>query len=352
MKAQVLPLGIVLFMACGDDGQSVMPDAPPMIDAGPGPADQIGVVAGSPLPSGSWLLASRWAPSPNAVIALDPDDLGGTPHVVFTANRVWSMGAYPDASTIVFSGHDPMREMAFGLTLLDSIQNSFAYDRAAGTVTQLAPPGSGWENVNDECFEPSLDGAYVYVCRRYDFTSEPAFKGWRIGRIRIADGSFEFLRDESPTGPFELTPQELPGGTHLLFEMRDRGPSTGASLHVRELATGTETMVRADAWRPKLAPDGHTVLFSDTNDQSRYKTFDLDQPNAPIVTVSPTVGVGDAAWSPDGQTIIYTVFDQALTCEHVERVTWMGSEWSTPERLRDCANTGEVLTTLAWVTVP
>jgi Tol biopolymer transport system component len=67
------------------------------------------------------------------------------------------------------------------------------------------------------------------------------------------------------------------------------------------------------------------------------------------VPVSPTLDVGDGVWSPDGNAIVYTVFDQTRSCDHLERVTWSGTAWSAPVRVRDCAQTGEVITSLAWV---
>jgi hypothetical protein len=340
---------LAMLVACSG-GDASSPDA--QIDAAPGPVDDIDLQPGEPLPPGAWLLANRWDPAPEAVLALDPADLGGPARTVFTASRVWAMGASADGSAIVFSGHDPMRETQFGLTLLDSIQNSFTFDTKTGTVAQLAPAGSGWANVNDECFQPSADREYVYLCRRYDFTAQNTFLGWRLGRIRVADGSFEFLRPETSGGPFELTPQELPGGTKVLFELRARPPASGVALHTRELSTGIETMVRANARRPILAPDGHRVLFADTTDQSRLKTFDLQSLGDPAVPVSPTLDVGDGVWSPDGNAIVYTVFDQTRSCDHLERVTWSGTAWSAPVRVRDCAQTGEVITSLAWVVLP
>jgi len=68
--------------------------------------------------------------------------------------------------------------------------------------------------------------------------------------------------------------------------------------------------------------------------------------------VSPTLGVGSAAWSPDQQTVVYTIYDDANICDHIERVTWTGSAWSTPVRERDCTQTGEFIVDLAWVTIP
>ena len=337
------------LVACGDDGASAGGvDAPP---AGPGPADDIQFMAGASLPAGPWLLANQWATSPNAVLALDPAALGGAARTVFTADRVWSMGARADGRAILFSANDPMQEAHFGVTFGDSIQNSFLFDTPTQAISLLAPPGSGWANVNDECHHPTADGAYIYLCRRYDFAADGSFLGWRLGRVRVEDGSFEFIRPDVAGGPFELNPQVIPGTTRLLFELRARPPATGATVHTRDLVTGAEVMVRERAGRVNLAPDGRTVLFSDRADQSRLKTFDLEAPADPAVVVSMTTGAGDAAWSPDGQTIVYTVFDQANSCDHLERVTWAGAAWSAPERVRDCTQTGEFITRLAWVTI-
>lgn len=342
----------VVLAACGDDGTSTLgPDAPPLIDAGPGPTDDIHFQAGAPLPAGQWLLANEWAAAPNKVFALDPANLGGTARTVFSADRVWSMSARADGRAIVFAANDPMQEAHFGLTFGDSIQNSFLFDAKAQTIALLAPAGSGWANVNDECFSPSPDGAEIYLCRRYEFTPDGAFLGWRLGRLRVADGSFEFLRPDAPGGPFELNPQVIAGTTRVLFELRARPPATGATIHTRDLVNGTEVMVRQNAGRANLAPDGRRVLFADRADQSRLKTFDLQAPADPAVVVSPTLSAGDAAWSPDGNTIVYTVFDQGMSCDHLERVTWAGAAWSAPERVRDCAQTGEFITNLSWVTV-
>ncbi|MBA3453675.1 MAG: PD40 domain-containing protein [Deltaproteobacteria bacterium] len=340
---------VALFAACGDDGASTL-DAMPMIDAGPGPAEDIQFVAGEALPSGNWLLASEWAGTPNKVFALDPANLGGPARTVFTATRVWSMGAKKDGSAILFSSHDPMQEAHFGVTIGDAIQNSFVFDSPTRTI-RLLGDGGAWANVNDECFHPSADGAFVNLCRRYDFTAD-SFLGWRLGRITVSDGSFEFVRPDAPGGPFELNAQEIPGTTKILFELRARPPATGVSIHTRDLVTGVEVMVRQNAYRPVLAPDGHRVLFADPMNQSRLKTFDLQAPGDAAVVVSPTLSAGDGTWSPDGQTIVYTVFDQANSCDHIERVTWSGSTWSAPERLRNCVQTREFIANLSWITIP
>lgn len=334
--------------ACGDDEPALGPDAGPVVDAGPGPADEIGFASRNALTSGSWLLANDWASEPNVAFVIPTADLAAPRRELFGVNRVWSLGATADGATIWFSAFDAGQEARFGLTFGDSIQNTFAYDAATQTVRAVAP--GGWANVNDECHAPSPDGASLYVCRRYDFTAEGGFSGWRLGRFALATGGFEFVRPDAGGGPFELVPQPLPGGTRLVFELRARPPATGASLHVRDLAAGTEQMIRANASRPLLAPDGHHLLFRDTTTRT-YQVMDLDQPGAAPVEVSPTLDPGSAAWSPDGQAIVYAVYDAANTCDHLERVTFAGT-WAAPARVRDCTVTGEFITRLAWLTVP
>lgn len=343
--------------ACGGGGAGDDVDARPAPDAaadanpGTAPADEIGMMPGDPLPPGQWLLVNEWA-LPDAVFALDPTDLGGARTEVFSVNRSWSMGAAPDGSAIYFSSVDPNQAADFNLTIGDAVQNTFRYVPTTGVTTLLAPAGADWTNINDECHAPTADGTYVYVCRRYDFVDEPfSFKGWRLGRYTVADGAFEYLRPDAPTGPYELGPQPIAGG-ELIYEQVARPPASGRSLWTRDLAAGSEVMVRDHASRPVVAPDGHTVLFLDTTDQSRLWQLDLAAPAAPPISVSPTLGVGSAAWSPDQQTVVYTIYDDALVCDHLERVTWTGAAWSAPTRDRDCTTTGEFIVDVAWVTVP
>jgi hypothetical protein len=336
------------MLGCGDDaGQA--PDASPPVDAAPGIELDIDFMANNPLTSGSWLLANNWGADPNTAFVIPTSDFAAERRELFAANRVWSMTGAADGSTIWFSAFDEAQETHFGLTIGDSVQNTFAYDAATQTVRSVAP--GPWANVNDECHAPSRDGTKLYVCRRYDFLQPGGFSGWRLGVFTLADGSFEFVRPGDGNTPFELNPQELPGGTKLLFEIRARPPQTGSALHTRDLATGTETMVRANATRPLLAPDGHRVLFRDTAAR-RYRIFDLDQPAAEPIEISATMDPGSAAWSPDGNTIIYSVYDAANSCDHLERVTFDGSAWSAPARVRDCSVTGEFITDISWLTVP
>jgi hypothetical protein len=336
---------VLVVAACGSG--DMQPDAP----EDPGPVDDIGLVAGAPLGTGAWVLVNNWAVDPNPVLALRASDLGGPAHSVFTARRVWSFGASDDGSAVVFSSWDAAQEQHFGITLGDAVQNSFLYGTVTQRVRYLGAPNTHWQNVNDECHSLSADGDHVYVCRRYDFTDN-SFSGWRLGRIHTRTRAFEFLRPDEAPGPFELNPQELPGGTKILFELRARPPATGVSIHTRDLASGAEAMLWTNASRPVLAPDGDRVLYADTTAQYRLRERRVSRPDDPPVVVSPTVGVGSATWSSDGSTIVYTVYDQPRNCDHLEQVTWNGSAWSNPVRVRDCAVTGEFLTDIQWVEVP
>jgi len=340
----VLGFGLVATAACSDDPPVEPTDAG--IDAAAGLSD-IDFTAGLDLPAGSWLLVNDWVPDPNPAFVLPVTDLAAAPRVLFTVNRVWSMGATRDGATIYFSAWDSHQEEHYGVTIGDAIQNTFAYQPASRAVWAVA-----LGNLNDECHQPSPDGMYLYVCRRYDFTPDVTWSGWRVGRIDLVGGGFQFLRADDPGGPYELNPLPLPGGGAVLFEERARPPATGDTLKIRDLTSGAERTVLTQAGRPSLAPDGHRVLFQDRSDQSHYKTIDLDQPAAPPVPVTATTGAGAVAWSPDGNTLLYAVYDQPLNCDHLERVTFDGQSWSTPTRVRDCATTGEFITDLAWLEVP
>lgn len=121
---------------------------------------------------------------------------------------------------------------------------------------------------------------------------------------------------------------------------------TPATRALRALSWGN---LNDDCQMP--SPDGHSVLFKDRSAQSRLAMFELDATDA-ATPVSPTTGAGAAAISPDGDTIVYAVFDSDLSCDHLERVTRSGNVWSAPVRVRDCADTGEFITDINWIVVP
>jgi hypothetical protein len=338
---------LVLVGACGGGGGG--PDAASGADAdppdarGPSPADEIGFVAGEPLSSGEWLVLTQWD-LPDAIIAVPTSAPDADPLVLFTADRIWSSGVARDGSELFFSSNDPHQAEHFGLEIGDAIQNTF---RFAGGAVSFVPASGTWENVNDECFAD--DGDHVLVCRRYDFVDEPAFSfsGWRLGRLAKAGGAFTFLRDEDP-GTWELNPQRVGGA--IVYERRARPPASGSSVW-SIAASGAETMIAALASRPNVSPDGAGFVYARTDDQSRLWSRSLAGGDEPRL-VSPTLGAGATAWSPDGNAVYYTVYDDALVCDHVEVVTRSPAGWSAPVRVRDCAVTGEFLVDIAVVTIP
>ncbi len=338
------------FAACGGHADAGGADAAVdgAIDASDAPTGaDIRFSATAALPSGSWLLYNDWSQDPNRLYALPTADLGGARRELFQVNRVWAFGARSDGTKLLFSAWDEQQEAHFGVTFGDSIQNTFEYDTAALTVRAVS-----WGNQNDECHTFTADGADAFVCRRYDFMPGGAFSGWRLGKLHLADGSFEFVRPDQQT-QFELHPTPVPGTSTLLFELRDHPPATGSTIMSRDLTTGTETMVEASARRPTLAPDGHRLLFQNADDSNRYYVMDLDQPTQPAVLVSPTTGVGQVRWSPDGGTIVYTVSDNANSCDDLETVAISGMTAAAPTRIRRCVDhDAEFITNIAWVEVP
>ena len=58
----------------------------------------------------------------------------------------------------------------------------------------------------------------------------------------------------------------------------------------------------------------------------------------------------NARWSPDGTQVVYLLWDDAGACSHVEIVQADGSEADAPTRIRDCLETGEFISDLAWIT--
>ena len=62
------------------------------------------------------------------------------------------------------------------------------------------------------------------------------------------------------------------------------------------------------------------------------------------------VQASGARWSPDGTRVVYTVGDDEVSCSHVEIVAADGSEADAPTRIRDCVESGEFITDLAWIT--
>lgn len=341
----------VLAMNCGQAAQPVAVDASvdaPPPDAGlpaPTPAS-IQFVAGTKLSSGSYLVFNDWSQDPNSVYAVATNDVGGPRVEVFRANRVWSLGSKADASAMLFAAHDDQQEAHFGVTLGDSIQNTFMFDMPTQSVRAVA-----WGNINDECHAFSPDGTTAFVCRRYDFTSAGKFSGWRIAQLQLTTGAAAFVRSAQTTD-YELSPQPL-AGNRLLFELRGKPPATNSSIWLRDLTTGVETKLFDQASRPVLAPDGHRIAMVNHNDGRKLYLADIDAPLAPLRSTGATVGAADVSWAPDGTSLMYTIFDSAGPCDHIERIDIAGALPAQPARLRDCQTHGkEFITKMFWVVVP
>lgn len=352
LRVRSLTLSAALgAMNCGEPSAPVNPDAgvvDAMLDGGPSAptAASIMFAAGAKLGAGSYLVFNDWSKDPNSVWAVAVGDVGGARTELFRANRVWSLGTKADGSAMLFAAHDDQQEAHFGVTLGDSIQNTFLFDAASQQVRAVA-----WGNINDECHTFTPDGLATFVCRRYDFTSAGTFSGWRLAKVRLADGVAEYVRAEQ-TRDFELSPQPL-SNQRLLFELRSKPPASNSAIYVRDLTTGVETKVFDQASRPVLAPDGHHITMLNHADGRKLYIADLDAPTAPLRAVPASAGAADVVWAPDGNSLFYTVFDSANSCDHIERINLLGTPAPTPERLRDCvSHNHEFITKMFWVTVP
>ncbi|MBI4953126.1 MAG: hypothetical protein HY908_13920 [Myxococcales bacterium] len=307
----------------------------------PTPAD-VGFTPVAPVPPGEQILFNDWS-FPDAVKSMAPDGTGAMK--VFDLYRVWSLGVSRAGDRLALSCGDPDQEAHYGLTLGDAIQHSWVYDFATESL-ELVAHG----NINDEChhFGPGDDA--LYLCRRYDFTPDLTWKGYRVGRISLPDKAFEFLTDEGAPTLLTLRPQVTPDGLELYFERIDiAGGSQDRSVWKRGLPVGTPSLVHAEQMAPVLSPDGQRYLFADTLQQSAIYSSRLDGSDVTLVVDR---AASSTVYSPDGTRVAYLLWDDALACSHVEVVAADGSQATAPVRIRDCGVTGESVTELAWFVRP
>ncbi len=302
-------------------------------------AETIQFAAVSTLPSGEQILFNDWNASPNTVATMAPDGADAT--TVFEAFRVWSMGVSNDGQTIAFASADPEQEAHYGLALGDAIQHTFLYDVATEEANALL-----WGNVNDECHTFSADDASLYICRRADTHLEGDYfvsEGYDAARVDLATGEVELLLpDEDDV--MTLNPQPDAEESTALVQWIAL-PNT-RSIRSIDLASGDVEILRDDAGFPVLSPDGARYLYSDYTDQGSLWAADLAGGNETLIA---DVQASGAHWSPDGARVVYMVFDDAIACSHVETVAADGSEAGAPTRIRDCGETGEFITELAWI---
>jgi len=299
---------------------------------------QFGAIA--PLPEGEQILFNDWNAAPNTVATMGPDGADAT--MIFEAYRVWSMGVSNDGHAVAFSSGDPEQEAHYGITIGDAIQHTFVYDAVTEVATALT-----WGNINDECHSFSADDASLYICRRSDFRVEDDFivsEGYDAGRVDLATGDFELLLPDDDD-VMTLSPQPDADEETALVTWIDL-PST-RSIRSIDLASGDVEVVRESAGNPTLSPDGERYLFNDYGESGSLWADDVAGGDAVLVADAQASG---ARWSPDGTRVVYMVFDDALSCSHVDTVAADGSEADAPTRIRDCGETGEFITDLAWIT--
>jgi len=294
----------------------------------------------APLPNGEQIVFNDWDASPNEVLSMAPDGSGVT--TVFRAFRIWSFGVSRSTATIAFASGDPDQEAHYGLTLGDAIQPTFLYSVADETATNLTAG-----NLNDECHTFGPGDSYLYLCRRYDFAQDDTTvtnHGYRIGRVDLSTKAFEYLTEEDDAS-LTLSPQPTPDESEIVF---DRIPIPGTRKVVRRaMSGGAETPVKSSAGFAVLSTDGATLLVSDFTQMGSIVAIDAIG-NETVVVDGPNVS--SAKISPDGTRIVFTRWDDDLSCSHVEIAALDGSEAATPTRIYDCGTSGRNITDVAWIT--
>ena len=324
------------------DGATETTDARPDVAVPSPTADDIQFAAKNPLPLGEQILFNDWSATPNTLSSMKPD--GSSPLVIFTTFRVWSMGASASGDRIAFSCADPKQEEHYGLTIGDAIQNTFLYDAVTQKIDVLA-----FGNINDECHTFSGDGKHLWVCRRYDFTADASFSGWRLGRFDLGTKAFEFVTEDAPD-EYALHPQPLVTGaieTDVWYTIITKGAKSTRSVVHRPLPTGARVTAREGADHPVLSPDGKRYVYGNSKDARTLHVSALD--GTGDVKITGAAGTS-AVFSPDGTHVAYLLYDAKPNCQHVEVVAADGSDVAAPKRIRDCATTKDFVTQLAWVT--
>jgi hypothetical protein len=306
----------------------------------PTPAD-VDFEAVAALPTGEQIVFNDWDASPNELLSMAPD--GSNVTTVFRAFRIWSFGVSRATDRIAFAAGDPDQQAHYGLDLGDAIQPTFVYSTADQSAENLTAG-----NLNDECHHFGPGDAYLYLCRRYDFTTDGmgsySNKGYRIGRVDLATRAFEYLADEDPSS-LTLSAQPTPDETEILF---DRVPVPGTRKVVRRaIGGGSETSVKSSAGFPVLSDDGATLLVTDYTQTGALVAVDAGGTET-VVAEGPNVS--SAKLSPDGTRVVFLRWDDAAVCSHVEIAKLDGSESASPTRIYDCAESGRNITDVAWIT--
>jgi hypothetical protein len=319
-------------------GGSVADSGPDGFVPEPTPSD-IQFSATNPLPSGEQLLFTDWNASPNKLSSIQPDGTGELE--IFRAYRLWALGASHDTNTIAFACGDPLQLEHYGLNLGDAIQNTWLYDSNDQSAKILS-----YGNINDECHTFSSTDQSVYVCRRYDFQPDNSNHTYRLGRISLGDGSFEFLGPDLPA-ELQLHPQPVADESSLFYTIIEvQNGAQKRRIVTKSLPDGTPSLVKSDATSGVLSPDGTSIVFADTTQQSQLFRMNTDGTN--VVKVASHAGTS-VVWSPDGTRIAY-LWSETSSCTHIEIVKADGTEADAPFRVRDCGTA--FVADLAWIDRP
>ena len=112
------------------------------------------------------------------------------------------------------------------------------------------------------------------------------------------------------------------------------------------------TSFHGNETQPAFAPDGNQIAFvwdgAQGDNQNIY--VKLVDAGAPLrLTTDPAPDL-NPVWSPDGSRVAFLLDDANVSCAHIAIVAADGSDAEAPEIVRDCTETGEFITQLAWVT--
>jgi Tol biopolymer transport system component len=203
-----------------------------------------------------------------------------------------------------------------------------------------------WGNLNDECHTFSANDDAIWVCRRWDFTSEGASKGYQIARLSASCGTAELPTSPEPN-QLELYPRPTADEGTLYYTIVEIAAGKQTRRLVRKsLPDGLPETVVDSATLAQISPDGTRLLFSDHTQAGALFTMKLD--GSELVKVASQTGTS-AVWSADGSKIAY-LWDETQTCHHVQMVAADGSQADSPVRVRDCGSA--FITELAWLSVP
>ena len=115
------------------------------------------------------------------------------------------------------------------------------------------------------------------------------------------------------------------------------------------LPAGAPALALAHASGAMLSPDGTRLLYVDTT--QNWTVFSSLLDGSDVVHVANAAGTS-LRYSPDGTRVAYLVYDQGANCSHIETAAADGSEVDAPVRIRDCAQSGDFITDLAWFVRP